>query len=111
MTTRTLLRNIFIGAGYDVETAIDGADAWAKLRARRYACIVSDIEMPNMNGWDLCARVKADPNLSETPFVLITSLSKDEERERGVRLGADAYMLKGLFNERELLETVERLVA
>jgi two-component system chemotaxis sensor kinase CheA len=111
MTTRTLLRNIMIGAGYDVDTSIDGADAWAKMQQRRYDCVVSDIEMPNMNGWDLCARTKNSPALRDIPFVLITSLSKDEERQRGLELGADAYLVKGLFNEQELLDTVERLVA
>jgi two-component system, chemotaxis family, sensor kinase CheA len=111
MTTRTLLRNIMISAGYEVETSVDGADAWAKIQQRHYHCIVSDIEMPNMNGWDLCARVKNSPAFSDIPFVLITSLSKNEERQRGLELGADAYMVKGLFNEQELLDTVERLVA
>ncbi len=111
MTTRTLLRNIMIGAGYEVETAVDGADGWAKVQQRHYDCVVSDIEMPNMNGWDLCARVKRESRLAEIPFVLITSLSKDEERRRGLELGADAYMVKGLFNEQELLDTVERLIA
>jgi len=111
MTTRTLLRNIMISAGYDVDTAVDGADGWTKVQQRRYDCVVSDIEMPNMNGWDLCARVKREPRLAETPFVLVTSLSKDEERRRGLELGADAYMVKGLFNEQTLLDTVERLIA
>ncbi len=111
MTARTLLRNIMISAGYDVETAVDGADAWAKIQTRRYDCIVSDIEMPNMNGWDFLARVKRDNTLADLPIVLITSLSKDEERRRGLELGADAYMVKGLFNEQELLDTIERLVA
>lgn len=110
MTTRTLLRNIMVSAGYDVDTAVDGSDAWSKMQKRRYNCIISDIEMPNMNGWDLCARVKGNANSSEIPFVLITSLSKDEERRRGLELGADAYMMKGLFNEQELLDTIERLV-
>lgn len=111
MTTRTLLRNIMIGAGYAVDTAVDGADGWIKVQQQRYDCVVSDIEMPNMNGWDLCARVKREPRYADTPFVLITSLSKDAERRRGLELGADAYMVKGLFNEQELLDTVERLIA
>ncbi len=111
MTTRTLLRNIMIGAGYDVETAVDGAEGWSKVQQRRYDCIVSDIEMPNMNGWDFCMRVKREGRLADMPFILITSLSKDEERRRGLELGADAYLVKGLFNEQELLDTVERLVA
>ncbi|MBV8459932.1 MAG: response regulator [Candidatus Eremiobacteraeota bacterium] len=111
MTTRTLLRNIMISAGYAVDTAVDGADGWAKVQQQRYDCVVSDIEMPNMNGWDLCARVKRESRFADIPFVLITSLSKDAERRRGLELGADAYMVKGLFNEQELLDTVERLIA
>ena len=111
LTTRTLLRNIMLSAGYDVETAVDGVDAWNKAQQRKFDCIMSDIEMPNMNGWEFCARVKRDGRLAETPLVLITSLSKDEERRRGLELGADAYIVKGLFNETQLLETVERLVA
>jgi two-component system chemotaxis sensor kinase CheA len=111
LTTRTLLRNIMLSAGYDVETAIDGVDAWAKVQQRKFDCIMSDIEMPNMNGWEFCARLKRDASLAEVPLVLITSLSKDEERRRGLEMGADAYIVKGLFNETQLLETVERLVA
>lgn len=111
LTTRTLLRNIMASAGYDVETAVDGRDAWAKVHERKFDCIVSDIEMPTMKGWELLERLKRDAQLSEIPFVLITSLSKDEERRRGLELGADAYIVKSLFNETHLLETVERLVA
>jgi len=111
MTTRTLLRNIMVSAGYDVETAIDGAEGWVKVQQRSFDCVVSEIEMPNMNGWDLCTRVKREARFADLPFVLITSLSKDEERRRGLEVGADAYMVKGLFNEQELLDTVERLIA
>ena len=111
LTTRTLLRNIMISAGYEVETAIDGVDAWNKLAGASFDCIMSDIEMPNMSGWEFCERVKRDPKFSATPVVLVTSLSKEEERRRGLELGADAYIVKGLFNETQLLETVERLVA
>lgn len=111
LTTRTLLRNIMISAGYEVETAIDGLDAWNKASTMKFDCIMSDIEMPNMNGWEFCERVKRDPRLADTPVVLVTSLSRDEERRRGLELGADAYVVKGLFNETQLLETVERLVA
>ncbi len=111
LTTRTLLRNIMLSAGYEVETAIDGVDAWNKLAGASFDCIMSDIEMPNMSGWEFCERVKRDPKLSATPVVLVTSLSKEDERRRGLALGADAYIVKGLFNETQLLETVERLVA
>ncbi|HEY5093743.1 MAG TPA: response regulator [Candidatus Eremiobacteraceae bacterium] len=111
LTTRTLLRNIMISAGYEVETAIDGVDAWNKASTMKFDCIMSDIEMPNMNGWEFCERVKRDARLADTPIVLVTSLSREDERRRGLELGADAYVVKGLFNETQLLETVERLVA
>jgi len=111
LTTRTLLRNIMLSAGYEVETAIDGVDAWHKVTTMKFDCIMSDIEMPNMNGWEFCERVKRDARLADTPIVLVTSLSKEDERRRGLELGADAYIVKGLFNETQLLETVERLVA
>ena len=111
LTTRTLLRNIMLSAGYEVETAIDGVDAWHKATTMKFDCIMSDIEMPNMNGWEFCERVKRDARLADTPIVLVTSLSKEDERRRGLELGADAYIVKGLFNETQLLETVERLVA
>jgi two-component system chemotaxis sensor kinase CheA len=111
LTTRTLLRNIMISAGYEVETAIDGVDAWNKLAGSSFDCIMSDLEMPNMSGWEFCERIKRDPRYSSMPVVLVTSLSKEEERRRGLELGADAYIVKGLFNETQLLETVERLVA
>jgi two-component system chemotaxis sensor kinase CheA len=111
LTTRTLLRNIMISAGYEVETAIDGVDAWNKLAGASFDCIMSDLEMPNMSGWEFCERIKRDPRYSAMPVVLVTSLSKEEERRRGLELGADAYIVKGLFNETQLLETVERLVA
>jgi chemotaxis protein histidine kinase CheA len=111
LTTRTLLRNIMLSAGYEVETAIDGVDAWNKASTMKFDCIMSDIEMPNMNGWEFCERVKRDARLADTPVILVTSLSKEEERRRGLELGADAYIVKGLFNETQLLETVERLVA
>jgi chemotaxis protein histidine kinase CheA len=111
LTTRTLLRNIMLSAGYEVETAIDGVDAWNKVTTMKFDCIMSDIEMPNMNGWEFCERVKRDARLADVPIVLVTSLSKEDERRRGLELGADAYIVKGLFNETQLLETVERLVA
>ncbi|MBC5825553.1 MAG: response regulator [Candidatus Eremiobacteraeota bacterium] len=111
LTTRTLLGNIMRSAGYDVTTAIDGVDAWSKVQAGKFDCVMTDIEMPNMNGWDLCKRLKRDDRFSRMPVVLITSLSRDDERLRGLTLGADAYIVKGSFNETVLLETVERLVA
>ncbi|MDQ2817929.1 MAG: response regulator [Candidatus Eremiobacteraeota bacterium] len=111
LTTRTLLRNIMQSAGYEVATAIDGVDGWKKVQERGFDCIMSDIEMPNMSGWEFCEKVKRDGRYTRTPVVLITSLAKDAERRRGLELGASAYIVKGLFNETALLETVAGLVA
>src|SRR5207249_3604125 len=94
ITSRTLLKNILEAAGYTVKTAIDGAEALAELLTTEYDLLVSDIEMPRMNGFDLVARIRADEKLADLPVVLVTSLESRDDRERGAEVGADAYLVK-----------------
>ncbi|MCA1960112.1 MAG: response regulator, partial [Desulfomonile sp.] len=89
---------------------VDGADAWAVLRTKPFDLVVSDIEMPRMNGFELTASIRADEKLAHLPVVLVTSLGSREDRERGIDAGANAYIVKGNFDQNHLLETVERLV-
>jgi len=110
ITSRMLLKNILESSGYDVTTSVDGADAWAVLRTRPFDLVVSDIEMPRMNGFELTASIRADEKLAHLPVVLVTSLGSREDRERGIDAGANAYIVKGNFDQNHLLETVERLV-
>jgi two-component system chemotaxis sensor kinase CheA len=110
-TTRELERSIFEAAGYVVETANDGAQGLDQLKAGlRVDAVVTDVQMPNMNGFELTRAIKADPALAETPVIIVTSLERDEEKAVGIEVGADAYITKSVFNQDTLLETVERLI-
>jgi two-component system, chemotaxis family, sensor kinase CheA len=110
ITARTLLKNILEAAGYRVETAVDGLDAFVKLQAGAFDLVVSDVDMPRMNGFDLTEKVRRDRELGETPVVLVTALESREDRERGVEVGANAYIVKSSFDQSNLLETVKRLI-
>jgi two-component system chemotaxis sensor kinase CheA len=110
ITSRTLLKNILEVSGYDVQTAVDGADALATLKSGAFDLVVSDVDMPRMNGFELTARVRADKRLGELPVILVTALDSREDRERGIDVGANAYIVKSSFDKGNLLEAVRRLV-
>ncbi|HKZ78617.1 MAG TPA: hybrid sensor histidine kinase/response regulator [Pyrinomonadaceae bacterium] len=110
ITARTLLKNILKSAGYEVKTAVDGADALTELKAGDFDLLVSDIDMPRMNGFDLTAKIREDKRLAELPVVLVTSLDSREDRERGMDVGANAYIVKSSFDQSNLLETVSRMI-
>ncbi|HEX9094143.1 MAG TPA: hybrid sensor histidine kinase/response regulator, partial [Coriobacteriia bacterium] len=110
-TTRELERSIFESAGYDVEVAMDGAQGLAKLRqGLQVDAVVTDVQMPNLTGFELTKAIKTDAQLLKIPVVIVTSLERDEEKAEGIDAGADAYITKSVFNQDTLLETVERLI-
>jgi two-component system chemotaxis sensor kinase CheA len=109
ITSRMLLKGILESAGYDVRTAVDGIDGFTALRAERFDLVVSDVEMPRMNGFDLTARIRADRALAEVPVVLVTALESREDRERGIDVGANAYLVKSNLDQSNLLEALRRL--
>jgi two-component system chemotaxis sensor kinase CheA len=110
ITARTLLKNILESAGYRVKVAVDGLDAITTLKTEEFAAVVSDIEMPRMDGFDLTDRIRHDQRLSQLPVVLVTALESREHKERGVDVGADAYIVKSSFDQTNLVETVQRLI-
>jgi two-component system chemotaxis sensor kinase CheA len=110
ITSRALLKNILESAGYEVMTAVDGADGLTQLRSNTFDIVVSDVDMPRMNGFDLTARIRADRKLAELPVVLVTALGSREDRERGIDVGANAYIVKSSFDQSNLLEVVKRLI-
>jgi two-component system chemotaxis sensor kinase CheA len=110
ITSRMLLKNILESAGYQVKTAVDGVDAFTILREEHFELVVSDVEMPRMNGFDLTGRIRSDKRLAELPVILVTALESREERERGIDAGANAYIVKSNFEQSNLLDTVRRLV-
>lgn len=109
-TTRSLIRGILESAGYTVRAAADGLEAWKLLNAGGCDMLVTDVEMPNMNGIELTMKVREHSTLKHLPVVLVTSLDSAEDRERGVKAGADAHIVKGKFDQESLLATVGRLV-
>lgn len=110
ITSRALLKNILESAGYLVTTAVDGVDAYTTLKTGTFELIVSDVEMPRMDGFDLTAKVRADKQLADLPVVLVTALESREHRERGIDVGANAYIVKSSFDQSNLLEVVRRLI-
>ena len=109
-TSRTLLKNILEAAGYIVTTAIDGQEGFTRLRSDTFDAVVSDIEMPRMNGFELTQKIRSDKILSEIPVILVTSLDSRKDRERGIEAGADAYIVKSSFDQGNLLAVLERLI-
>ena len=110
ITSRMLLKNILESAGYNVKTAVDGIDAITALKTQDFDLVVSDVEMPRMDGFDLTAKIRSDKKLAELPVVLVTVLERKEDREKGIEVGANAYIVKSSFNQSNLLEVVRRLI-
>jgi two-component system chemotaxis sensor kinase CheA len=110
ITSRTLIKSILETAGYRVETAVDGLDGLNKARSGKFDLVVSDVEMPRMDGFGLTTQLRADKKLSHIPVILVTALNSREDRERGVDAGANAYIVKSSFDQSGLLEVVRRLI-
>ena len=110
ITTRTLEASVLEAAGYDVLTAVDGADGWRILQERGADLVVSDVEMPRMDGLQLTEAMRASARFRETPVILITALESEEHRSRGLEVGADAYLGKSSFEQEGLLNTVRELI-
>jgi two-component system, chemotaxis family, sensor kinase CheA len=110
ITSRTLIKNILETAGYQVTTSVDGADAYTKARTGDFDIVISDVDMPKMNGFELTAKIKNDKKLSETPVVLVTALESREDKEHGIEVGADAYIIKSSFDQTNLLEIIKKLI-
>lgn len=109
IATRTQEKRILETAGYDVVTATDGMDALHKLRSRTFDAIVSDIQMPRLDGLGLTARIRQMPEYDDLPIVLVSSLNSDADKRRGAEAGANAYLTKDAFNQAALLGILREL--
>lgn len=109
-TTRELMASILRSAGYEVTVALDGIDALEKLRVRSYDLVVSDVEMPRMDGFALTSRIRQELQLPDLPVIIVTSLASNEHRRRGLEAGAQAYIVKSQFNQDNLLGAIEQLL-
>ncbi|PTR14781.1 CheA signal transduction histidine kinase [Nitrosospira sp. Nsp2] len=110
ITSRVLLKNILESGGYRVTTAVDGVDGFTTLKTGSFDLVVSDVEMPRMDGFGLTAQIRAEKKFAGLPVVLVTALESREHRERGIDAGANAYIVKSNFDQSNLLEVIRRLI-
>jgi two-component system chemotaxis sensor kinase CheA len=110
ITSRMLIKNILEAGGYKVKTVINGLEAFNALKEENFDLLVSDIEMPVMNGFDLISRIRSDKQTENLPAILITSLSSQEDRERGIDVGANAYIVKSNFDQSNLLGIIKKII-
>jgi two-component system chemotaxis sensor kinase CheA len=110
LTLRELQRSILVRAGYEVRTANDGREALALLAERTADLVLTDLEMPNLDGFGLTAAIRSQPRLANIPVLMVTSRSSDEDRQRGLDAGADGYIVKSEFDEGRLLSAVSGLL-
>jgi len=110
MTTRTLEKSILEAHGYKVRVAVNGIEALAHLQDEKADLVISDVQMPLMDGFGLLAAIKSDHNLNKVPVIIVTSLENRDDQERGLSLGADAYIVKQKFDQGELLSTIRQIL-
>ncbi len=109
-TVRQMERKILERAGFLVQTAVDGVDGWIKARSGQYDLIISDIDMPRMNGIELVRNLRATPEGRELPIMLVSYKDRDEDKQAGIDAGANIYMNKGGFNDCEFIRKVTALI-
>ncbi len=110
ITSRMFLKNILESAGYYVKTTVDGKEALTELLENKYDIMVSDIEMPRMNGFELTENIRKNKKIKTIPVILVTSLSSQHHKEKGIEVGADAYITKSSFEQSNLLEIIQRFL-
>ncbi|MEY2714410.1 MAG: Gliding motility regulatory protein [Planctomycetota bacterium] len=109
-TVREVERQLLVRMGFEVETAVDGMDGWNVLRAGRFDLIVSDIDMPRMNGIEFVRTLRADPRFATIPVIVVSYKDREEDRLAGMQAGATAYLTKGSFQDSTFGDTVRDLV-
>lgn len=110
LTSRALLRNLLESAGYAVTTAVDGWDGYTLVKQGGFDLVVSDVEMPRMNGFEFTTKIRGESELSSLPVILVTALESPEDRQRGLEAGANAYIVKSTFEGGNLVSTIQRLI-
>ena len=110
ITVRELERQLLENRGYTVDVAVDGVDGWNAVRTGRYDLVVSDVDMPRMDGIQLVAHIKQDPRLSPIPVIIVSYKDREEDRIRGLDAGANFYLTKSSFHDQTFLDTVVDLI-
>jgi len=108
--SRMLFKSILESAGYAVKTTVDGEEAWNAIQTDDYDAVVSDIEMPRLDGLQLTARIRGDARVAGKPVILVTGRAAPEDRERGLDVGANAYIVKSSFDQSDLLDALRKVM-
>ncbi|GLU38751.1 hybrid sensor histidine kinase/response regulator [Pseudomonas sp. NBRC 100443] len=110
LTVRELERKLLAGRGYDVAVAVDGMDGWNALRSERFDLVITDIDMPRMDGIELVGLIRRDARLQALPVMVVSYKDREEDRRRGLDAGADYYLAKASFHDEALLDAVVDLI-
>jgi two-component system sensor histidine kinase and response regulator WspE len=110
LTVREMERKLLLGRGYQVDVAIDGMDGWNAVRSGDYDLVVTDVDMPRMDGIELVALIRKDIDLHKLPVMIVSYKDRPEDRARGMAAGADYYLTKGSFHDETLLDAVFDLI-
>ncbi|WP_153138109.1 hybrid sensor histidine kinase/response regulator [Paraburkholderia agricolaris] len=110
LTVRELERKLLATRGYDVTIAVDGMDGWNAVRSERFDLVITDIDMPRMDGIELVTLIKRDPQLQSLPVMIVSYKDREEDRRAGLNAGADYYLAKGSFHDEALLDAVRDLI-
>jgi two-component system, chemotaxis family, sensor histidine kinase and response regulator WspE len=110
LVVRELERKLLSGHGYEVEIAVDGMDGWNAVRTGNFDLVLTDVDMPRMDGIELVALIKKDPHLKALPVMVVSYKDREEDRQRGLTAGADYYLTKGSFHDETLLRAVVDLI-
>jgi len=110
ITVREVECRLLENQGYDVDTAVDGMEAWNALRLGQYDMIVTDVDMPRMNGIELVKAIRADEDLKGLPVLIVSYKDREQDRIAGLEAGADYYLTKSSFHDETLLEAVKDLI-
>jgi two-component system sensor histidine kinase and response regulator WspE len=110
ITVREVERNMLTSRGYKVDVAVDGMDGWNAVRMESYDLVISDVDMPRMNGFEFVQLIKQDDRLSRTPVMIVSYKDREEDRQHGLEVGADYYLTKGSFHDETLIEAVVDLI-
>jgi len=110
ITVREMQRHLLENKGYEVKTAVDGADGWNAVRAEKFELIISDVDMPRMNGIELVGHIKQNPETKDVPVIIVSYKDREEDRRRGLEAGADYYLTKSSFHDATYLEAIVDLI-
>jgi len=110
LTVREMERKLLVGRGFEVDIAIDGIDGWNEVRARPFDLVLTDVDMPRMDGIELVTLIRQDHLLAGTPIMIVSYKDREEDRRRGLEAGADYYLAKSSFHDAAMMQAVVDLI-